>query len=282
MQWLLPPVLPLHWLTSIREKMSQSQPSNYRQQHQTIDTHCHRELPFISIPHPFCRWKKIGKIVDLNFFPVKSCAPIKEDAFECHQLGIADGEFFDRCFIVSGNDKQITARIYPKMVLIRPKVVGNQLILSAPGKDDFVIDLDELKNKTITAKVACWYSTVKGIDVGDDAAEWLSEFIAGKSQALRLLYYPYLHPTKGKAAKDKIYKQFSANDAGTYHDSTSYMMINQASIDEINTHLDHVVKPLQFRPNFVVKGPGAYAEDTWKWVRIGPNVVFRVLKPCTR
>lgn len=213
---------------------------------------------------------------------MKSCAPIKEDSFECHQLGITAGEFFDRCFVVSGNDKQITARVYPKMVLIRPKIVGNQLIVSAPQKIDFIIDLDELKTKNITAQVACWYSTVKGIDVGDDAAEWLSTFIAGKPKAFRLLYYPYLHPTKGKSAKDKIYKQFSANDAGTYHDSTSYMLINQASIDELNTHLDHVVKPLQFRPNFVVKGPVAYAEDSWKWVRIGQNVVFRVLKPCTR
>ena len=60
------------------------------------------------------------------------------------------------------------------------------------------------------------------------------------------------------------------------------MLINQASIDELNSHLDHVVKPLQFRPNLVVKGPGAYDEDNWKWVKVGDNVVYRVLKPCTR
>lgn len=60
------------------------------------------------------------------------------------------------------------------------------------------------------------------------------------------------------------------------------MLINQASMDEMNTHLDHVVKPLQFRPNIVVKGPEAYAEDNWKWIRFGENVVFRGVRPCQR
>lgn len=227
------------------------------------------------------RWKKVGKIVDLNFFPVKSCAPIKEKSFNCHQLGIIDGEFFDRCLIVSAKNKQVTARIYPKMVLIRPKIDGDKLTLSAPEKQDFVIDLEEVKKKDITAQVECWYSKVNGIDIGDAAAQWISEFITGKKDSLRLLYYPYYHPTKGKSDKDKKYKHFLPSDAGTYHDNTSYMIINQASMDELNKRLDHVVKPLQFRPNFVVKGPGAYAEDTWKWVRIG-DVIFRVSKPCTR
>lgn len=213
---------------------------------------------------------------------MKSCAPIKENSFDCHQLGISVGELFDRCFIVSGNEKQITARIYPKMVLIRPRIEGNRLILSAPEKADFIIDLDELKSKNPSAKVACWYSTVKGVDVGDAASDWISDFLTDKKVSLRLLYYPYVHPTKGKRAADNKYKQYLQSDAGTYHDSTSFMMINQSSIDELNTHLDHVVKPLRFRPNFVVKGPKAYEEDNWQWVRIGENVVFRVLKLCTR
>lgn len=67
------------------------------------------------------------------------------------------------------------------------------------------------------------------------------------------------------------------------HDASNYMLINQASMDELNSHLDHVVPPLQFRPNFVMKGTaGAYEEDNWKWVKIGDNLIFRNIKPCTR
>lgn len=168
------------------------------------------------------------------------------------------------------------------MVLIQPKIVGNELILSAPDKEDFVLNLDELKKGSINDNVECWYAKVDGIDAGDAVADWLSEFILGKTDALRLIFYPHLYATKGVSKEDKKYKAYKKEDAGSYHDTTSYMLINQGSIDELNTHLDHVVKPLQFRPNLVVKGPVAYDEDNWKWVRIGENVIYRVLKPCTR
>lgn len=224
----------------------------------------------------------MGQIIDLNCFPVKSCAPVKRNSFDCHLLGVEYDGLFDRCFIVSQNGKQVTARVYPKMVLIEPKIVGNELILSAPGKSDFKLNLDELREESVNGKVECWYAKVKGIDAGDEVANWLSEFIVDKPGVFRLLYYPYSYPTKGVAKKDQVYKAYRNEDAGAYHDKTSYMLINQASIDELNSHLDHVVKPLQFRPNLVVKGPGAYDEDNWKWVKVGDNVVYRVLKPCTR
>lgn len=228
------------------------------------------------------RWKAVGQIIDLNCFPVKSCAPIKRNTFECHLLGVECEGLFDRCFIVSRSGKQATARAYPNMVLIQPKIVDNQLILSAPNQTDFLLNFDKLKKEPINSKVECWYSKVKGIDAGDEAANWLSEFIIGRPGEFRLMFYPYSYPTKGVAEKDRVYKAYKYDDAGTYHDKTSYMLINQASIDDMNSHLDHVVKPLQFRPNLVVKGPTAYEEDNWKWIKIGDHVIFRVLKPCTR
>lgn len=168
------------------------------------------------------------------------------------------------------------------MVLIQPRVENAQLILSAPGRSDFVLNLDELRKKPINGKVECWYSKVRGIDAGDEAADWLSEAIVGRPEVFRLLFYPHLYPTKGVASVDRKYKAYKSDDAGTYHDKTSYMLINQGSMNELNSHLDHVVKPLQFRPNLVVKGPSGYDEDNWQWVRVGETVIFRVLKPCTR
>lgn len=194
-----------------------------------------------------------------------------------------DENFVDRSFIVSNAaNKQVTGRAYPKMVLIQPKIKSNQLTLTAPGQPDLILDMDNIRNGN-RKKVACWYSTVKAIDAGDEAAQWISEYVVGKKESLRLYYYPYTYPTKGRAASDrKKYAALTDLDAGTYHDSTSYMLINQGSIDELNSHLDHVVTPLQFRPNFVVKGPNAFAEDKWRWIRIGNEVIFRHVKPCTR
>lgn len=214
---------------------------------------------------------------------MKSCAPIKRDSFECHNLGIKYEGLFDRGLIVSRNNKQATARSYPKMVLIHPRIEGNKLILSAPGCSNFVLNLDELQKKSAESKVECWYSKVIGIDAGDNVADWLSDFIAGEKGVFRLLFYPFTYPTKGISRKDRIWRAYRNEDAGTYHDKTSYLLINQASIDKLNTQIDrHLVKTLQFRPNLVINGPDAFSEDNWKWVRIGENVTFRILKPCTR
>ncbi len=37
----------------------------------------------------------------------------------------------------------------------------------------------------------------------------------------------------------------------------------------------------RFRPNFVVSGSQAFAEDSWKKIRIG-ETVFHLVKPCAR
>lgn len=167
------------------------------------------------------------------------------------------------------------------MVLIQPTVVNNQLTLSAPGKRDVVLDLNELRKRPVNEKVQLWASKASGIDAGDEVATWLSEYLVDKPDVFRLIFYPHSYPTKSKPKSDKNYS-YNGADVGAYHDTTSYMVINEASIDELNTHLDHVVEPLQFRPNIVVKGPAAYEEDNWKWIRFGESVIFRGVRPCQR
>lgn len=68
---------------------------------------------------------------------------------------------------------------------------------------------------------------------------------------------------------------------GAYPDATSYTLMNEASIADLNTRLEEPVTPQHFRPNFVVKGAEVLEEDKWDWVKIG-HVVFRNVKPCTR
>lgn len=59
-------------------------------------------------------------------------------------------------------------------------------------------------------------------------------------------------------------------------------MINDQSVQELNTRIEDAVIPLQFRPNFVVNGAKAFDEDNWKWVRIGDHLIFKYTGPCLR
>lgn len=62
------------------------------------------------------------------------------------------------------------------------------------------------------------------------------------------------------------------------------MLINLASIADLNTRIPRPVDALQFRGNFHLKmdKEEAYVENSWQWVRIGEQTVFRVVAPCTR
>lgn len=62
------------------------------------------------------------------------------------------------------------------------------------------------------------------------------------------------------------------------------MLLNDASVDWLNAKLknDMVVTAVQLRPNFVVKGAKALEEDSWNWIRIGNEAVFRIVQPCQR
>lgn len=215
-------------------------------------------------------------------YPVKSCAPVECQSFDCHTLGFQWNGIFDRCFIISRNNEEATGLTYPKLVLIQSHIVENQLILTAPGQLDFVLDLIELRKRSIDTKVQQWVTENNGVDAGDEVANWLSQYIANKSSVFRLIFHPFPYPTKSKGKILKNYKLFKSDDMGAYCNQTSYMLLNQASVDDLNKRLDHTVTPLHFRPNIVINGPAPYEEDNIKWIRIGENVILRNLKPCFR
>lgn len=68
---------------------------------------------------------------------------------------------------------------------------------------------------------------------------------------------------------------------GALPDETSFNLINESSIEDLNTRLKSPVSHNYFRPNFVVAGAKPLDEDNWKFIKIG-DTVFKNIKPCTR
>jgi uncharacterized protein YcbX len=183
--------------------------------------------------------------------------------------------------VVNSSGEFVTGRKYPTLVQVMPTIDGDVMTLSAPGKDDVELSFDEM-SKTKPSTAVVWNESVEIIDCGDEVAEWLSNFILGEDKGLRLVYYPASLPSRDVREKNKIFDTTFRKDVGALHDATSFMLINQKSVDELNSRVDNAVTALQFRPNFVVKGPEAFDEDNWKFVKIGDEVVFQNVKPCTR
>lgn len=229
------------------------------------------------------RWRRVGEISDLICYPIKSGGSIRVSEIQCNQLGLEEGLLRDRVFMViaTENGEFVTGRKYPKLVQIIPKVEGNTMTLSAPGMMDIDFDVKRLYSQT-PFKAGVWGENVDATDCGEEIAKWISRFILSEDTGLRLVFYPKSYPTRDIREKNKIWPAMNRSDTGALHDATSFMLVNESSVTELNSRLETLVTPLRFRPNFVVKGPIAYEEDNWKWIRIGNSTIFKNVKPCTR
>lgn len=205
------------------------------------------------------------------------------DEFDCRLTGAEFEQIRDRVFAVCReNGNALTARTYPRMVLISPNINDHIMTLTAPGMEQIQIDISQLYASPLTKKIKVWDDTVDVVDCGDEVGNWFSKFILGEKSGLRLVFYPSKYPKSEVTPRKEPYRTAEVKDMGSLHDETSFMIMNQGSFDELNTRIEKPVGPLQYRPNFVVNGPGAFEEDSWKWIRIGNEATFQIVQPCTR
>ena len=122
------------------------------------------------------------------------------------------------------------------------------------------------------AQVTVWDDRCKVLDAGDEAADWFSRFLAIDC---RLMYFP----DDEVRAVDPRYAR--PGDRTAFSDGFPLLLIAQASLDDLNSRLEAPISMARFRPNLVVQGCDAFAEDHWKEIRIG-DLKFRIVKPCSR
>ncbi|XP_077975093.1 mitochondrial amidoxime-reducing component 1-like [Styela clava] len=192
------------------------------------------------------------------------------------------GVIGDRTLIVVYNNGRVP-RIpaVPRMVLVRPSQVHqNRLKLEAPEMDSIEF------NVPITGQVATFQlyeKTMSGIDCGDEVAAWLTKFM--KVDSARLIFHAPNLPTRESSmfAKFGHLGVYSKKLNLVFQYASPFNMISQASIDDLNKKLDDKrnVTARNFRPNIVIDGCAAYAEDNWRRIRIG-TAEFLFVRHCTR
>lgn len=198
--------------------------------------------------------------------------PVKSLGGENHQeLDVrARGFGFDRHWmVVDAQGRFVTQRQQPRMTLISVRVDDKgALHLSVPGMPD--MDVGPYSDERV--EVSVWGDSVSAAPADSAADAWLSEFLA---LPCRLVCFPQ----EQVRAVDPEFAQPS--DQVAFADGFPFLLISQASLDDLNDRLERPVSMRRFRPNLVVDGCEAYAEDTWRRIRIG-GLEFRVAKPCSR
>lgn len=199
-------------------------------------------------------------------YPVKS---LRGEAFRSLDVGPRGFVFDRRWMVVDADARFLTQRQQSRMALIDAHVddVGG-LHLDAPGMPPLSVP----PAGTERLAVQVWNDRVDAAPVGDAVDAWLSRFIG---QACRLVELPddVRRPVDPDYAGD--------DDQVGFADGYPFLLISQASLDDLNARLDSPVPMLRFRPNLVVAGCDAFAEDGWRRIRIG-ELTLRVAKPCSR
>ena len=206
-------------------------------------------------------------LTDLHIYPVKSCRGISLKDARIAPTGLTDDRHW---MLVRPNGRFITQREYPRMALISTQVNDEALTLGAP----YMANLKVSRHGAGESRaVTVWKFDGRGVDCGDAAAAWASQYL---ETPLRLVRFDVDMPrvcSPEWTGDTRAVTEFA--------DGYPILVISRASLAELNSRLPKALPMERFRPNLVIDGVDAYAEDRIHELRAGP-VALRIVKPCMR
>jgi uncharacterized protein YcbX len=212
------------------------------------------------------------RVASLHTYPIKSGYRVDSAVAEVEPWGFAGDR---RWVIVDAEGKALTQRVLQTMVRLRPEYTEKGLLIRAAGAED--LDLTA-PTGDVLEPVTVWDDTLAASPAGLLADEWVSSVV---ERDVRLFYLD--DPTRRPV--DPEYA--APGDRVSFADGYPVLLATEGSLNALNDWLvedaEDPVPMTRFRPNVVVSGSPAWAEDDWigRRVRIG-EVTFRAPKSCSR
>lgn len=210
----------------------------------------------------------------LFIHPVKSLRSCSVDTAEVDALGLVGDRRF---MVVDEHGRFLTQRTLPRMALVATALSADTLTLSTESSGR--IEVGRAPDPAAPLRqVSVWKSDdLRAEDCGDAVAAWLSDFLNVKCRLVRIgeaFLRPILKPGKAQPG-----------DRVSFADAYPFLLISEASLHDLNDRMvtrgEEALPMNRFRPNLVIAGCPAFAEDTWPRLRIG-DIAFRAGGPCAR
>jgi uncharacterized protein YcbX len=210
-------------------------------------------------------------LAKLFTYPIKSCGSLSHTEIALDTRG----PVWDRRWMVVDSDgKVITQREIASLALVQPRFEDGNLAITAPNMPEMCIPLKCEAGEIWRVQV--WDDICAAWDEGDELAEWFSDYMNVDARLVRMAD-DFVRPVDPDYAPPNTPVGFS--------DGFPLLIVSEASLDDLNRRLVERGKPSvpmsRFRPNIVVSGASAFAEDSWDAVQIG-EVTLDVVKPCAR
>ena len=209
----------------------------------------------------------MATLTALNIYPVKSCQGIALQSARVGGTGLADDRHW---MLVRPNGRFVTQRELPRLALIGTAVSEDELRLSVRGMPPLVVARERAGERRA---VTVWKITGGGIDCGDEAADWCTQFLG---TPLRLVRFDAELPRECNREWTRDTPAFTE-----FADGYPVLVISRASLADLNSRLEKQLPMARFRPNLVIDGVAAYDEDRIHEIDSG-EVTLRMVKPCTR
>ena len=204
---------------------------------------------------------------DIYIYPVKSLTGIRVSSWPVVETGF----MYDRKWMLVDAERQfLSQRRLPRMALIKTAFADEKLVLSAPGMDNLSLSPAPTTGDIINSTI--WHDQVDTIAISTEADQWFSRFLAVEC---RLVYLPdtAMRPVNPNFAKPE--------DQTALSDGFPFLLVSENSLAALNQAMQLDLVMARFRPNLVISGCDAFAEDFWRQITIG-TIGFRLPKPCSR
>lgn len=208
------------------------------------------------------------QISELYIYPIKSLGGIAVKRAQVTEKGF---KYDRRYLLVDENNNFLTQRIFPQMTQLQPSIEEDSLrITHQASKDSIVIPLTPAPTEN-RGTVTIWDDSCTAEFVGDEADKWFSGMLGLNC---RLVYMP-------DDTRRVVDERYAENAITSFSDAYPFLIIGQASLEDLNTRLTKALQMDRFRPNIVFTGGEPYEEDLYRHFTIA-GIDFYGVKLCAR
>ncbi len=204
---------------------------------------------------------------NIHIYPVKSTRRISLAEARVEFLGLEGDR---RWMVVDAAHRFLTQREAPRLALVQAWRVELRLMLAAPGMNLLSVPLPGATAHRLTVNV--WRDSVMASPAGDAADQWFTSFLGRPCQLV------YMDNPRARLANPDY---AAPGSVVSFADGFPLLVTSTGSLAALNRLMSKPVPMHRFRPNVVIAGSEAFAEDNWHRIQIG-GVCFQVAKPCTR
>tara|TARA_X000001036_G_scaffold435403_1_gene476585 strand:- start:3101 stop:3889 length:789 start_codon:yes stop_codon:yes gene_type:complete len=195
-------------------------------------------------------------------YPLKSGMGQSIEEVQIYSSGLAG----DRTYaVIDDTDQILTAREHPELLTIEAAILDKYICFSKAG--DSITVPRNVKSSSMRSGIL-FGESLRGSELSELVRKWMSNHLAVSCNVIEI--------------NKNFMRQMKAQTHDiTYTDAAPILLTSEASLEVLNNSMRLPVGMNRFRPNLVVSGSQAFAEDDWKYLKIG-TCEFEISHHCPR